>query len=84
MRHHTVDIAGRDEKTETRTAVFAKGVTAFVVGLREDSHAIAGCLKHTRDDRDAKGRMIDVSVTRNVNKIRSIPAARHHIRARER
>ena len=45
MRHHTVNIAGRYQKTEARAAVFAESVTAFVVGLREDSNAIAGCLK---------------------------------------
>ena len=80
---HGVDVARRDQKAESGAAVFLKGLGRLVVGLGEDRHAVALGLQHAGDDGYAKGGVIDVSVTRNVDKIRSVPAPRVHVGAGE-
>ena len=79
MRHHAVDVAGRDEKAETGLSEFPEGVAAFVIGLGENGHAEAGVLQHAGDDGHAKGGVVHVGVTRDVYKVGSIPAACLHI-----
>ena len=83
VSHHGVDIARRDEEAEAGAAVGPEGLGGSVVGLGENGHAEALGLQHAGDDGHAKGRMIDVSVTRNVDKIGAIPAPRVHVGAGE-
>ena len=69
VRDHRVDITRSDEEAEPWTSEALEILAGSEVGLGEDSHSEPLRLKHARDDRHAKGRVINVSVARYVYKI---------------
>ena len=83
MRDHAVDIPRGHKEAEARLAVLAECVAGAEVGLGEDCHAVACVLQHARNDGNAEGRVVDVSVARDVNEVGAIPTARVHIGAAE-
>ena len=76
MRHHRVDITRGNEEAESWSAESLEVLAIFVIRLREDGNSEALRLKHTGDNGHAKGRMIDVRVTRYIYKIYVRPITR--------
>ena len=81
---HGVDIACADQKTKARARIFHKGVSAFIIGLGEDSDSEACVLKHAGDYSSAETGVIDVSVAGDINEVGAIPATFFHIGAAKR
>ena len=78
MIDHGVHVARSDEETQPRLAENIDALRIFPVGLRNDRNAVSVRLKHAGDDRMTKGRMIDISIADDVNKIGTVPSARAH------
>jgi hypothetical protein len=79
VRHHRVDISRAYEKSQPRSAKALEILAGTEIGLRQESDSEAPILKHAANYRRAKGRMVNVCVSRYVNEVGAIPSATHHI-----
>ena len=66
---HRIHIAGGHQKTKARCAKHGNTVILFPVWLGDDADMIPMCLKQPCDDRMSKGRMIYISIPRDIDKI---------------
>ena len=73
MSHHRVDITSRNEEAETGSAKALEVLGALIVGLGEYCYSEALCLKYAGNNRNAKGRVVHVSVTRHIYEIDAGP-----------
>ena len=79
MRNHGVDVACRNEESESGSAEPLEIIRRFVVRLAQHRHAEALCLQHARNDRRAERRMVYICISADIHKVRLFPAARGHI-----
>lgn len=70
MRHHGIYIAGIDKKREPRFAEPHKIRLAFIIRLRDYRDTVPLRFQHARNDRSTEGRVIDICIARDKNKIR--------------
>ena len=80
MVDHAVNDAGGNEKTVIRTPKAFKIVRIFPLRLSEHGNAITCGFQRADDDCRAEGRVIDICVTADIDKIRCIPTALTHVR----
>ena len=80
MIDHTVNNAGGNEKTVVRTSETLEIIRIIPMRLSEYGNAITCGFQRADDDRRAEGRVIDICVTADIDKIRCIPAALTHVR----
>jgi hypothetical protein len=71
MSHHGVDVSAVHQKSQPGLAEPLEILGGAIVGLGDDGHGKALRLQHAGNDRRAKGRVVNVGVSRYHNKIRS-------------
>ena len=69
MCDHRVDISRRNEKGKSRATEALEILAALIIGLCEDGNAKAVRLQYSGNYRHAKGRVIDVRITRDKYEI---------------
>ena len=75
VSNHGVNIARRNHKAELRSAETEKIVILSPIRLGKDCHTIALSLHHPCDYSRAEARMIDISVSRHIDKIDRVPSS---------
>jgi hypothetical protein len=76
---HGVHVAAGYQETQAGTAVDVDGLGILPVRLGDDAHRVAVALQNTADDGVAKGMMIHIGVTDNIDKVALVPATVDHI-----
>ena len=79
MVDHAVNDAGGDEKTVIRSAEAFEFLTVFIGRLRQNGNAVTCIFQRADNDSGAEGRVIDVGVAADIDKVRRVPASFEHI-----
>ena len=77
--HHGVHIAAGNQKAQTWLAVDIDGPGILPVRLGDDAYGITVTLKNSADDGVAEGRVVNVCVADDIDKIALCPAPINHI-----
>ncbi len=84
VAQHGIEVATAYEHAQPRFAKHGKSLRPAPLGLAEERHFIAVRLQQAADQCRGKGRMVNVSVAADKQKIRLLPAARGNFCGRNR
>ena len=76
---HGVHVATGHQKSQAGTAVDVDGLGILPVRLGDDAHRVAVALQNTADDGVAKGMVIHIGITNDIDKVTLVPATVDHI-----
>ena len=79
MIHHGIHIAAGNEKGQSGTAKNRNAVVILPVRLGKDAHAVPMSLQDPADDRVSKGRVVHISVSCDIDKIRLFDSLLFHL-----